>query len=208
MKKKYILMGVAAALIATTIVGGSLAYFQADGSNVQQQINTKTLSIALTGSGGSDAAGSVFLDGAMPGDTVTKSVKIENTGDTPLYARATIRKYWGSYEKSSDTLNKDFEKDTSRITVETLNNWYVSEEGDEDETIVLYYQDPIQPGESVDLMETLKIAADLDNSYTDLGIGLDVEVDAVQAFAAQDAMLSEWGVWAEIDGGHITSVEE
>ncbi|MFQ9012688.1 MAG: TasA family protein [Lacrimispora saccharolytica] len=208
MKKKYILMGVAAALITTTIVGGSLAYFQADGSNVQQQINTKTLSIALTGSSGSDAAGSVYLDGAMPGDTVTKSVKIENTADTPLYARATIRKYWGSYEKSSDTLSKDFEKDTSRITVETLNNWYVSEEGDEDETIVLYYQDPIQPGESVDLMETLKIAADLDNSYTDLGIGLDVEVDAVQAFAAQEAMLSEWGVWAEIDGGHITSVEE
>lgn len=201
-------MGVAAALITTTIVGGSLAYFQADGHNVQQQINTKTLSIALTGSGGSDAAGSVFLDGAMPGDTVTKSVKVENTADTPLYARATIRKYWGSYEKSSDTLSKDFEKDTSRITVEPLNNWYVSEEGDGDETIVLYYQDPIQPGESVDLMDTLKIAADLDNSYTDLGIGLDVEVDAVQAFAAQDAMLSEWGVWAEIDGGHITSVEE
>ena len=57
-------------------------------------------------------------------------------------------------------------------------------------------------------MDSLQIAADLDNSYTDLGIGLDVEVDAVQAFAAQDAMLSEWGVWAEIDGGHIVSVEE
>lgn len=208
MKKNYILMGVAAALITTTIVGGSLAYFQADGRNVQQQINTKTLSIALNGTGNREAGGSVYMEGAMPGGTVNKSVKVENTADTPLYARVTIRKYWGNYTEATDTLDKDFEKDTAKITIEPMNNWYVSEEGDEDETLVLYYRDPIQPGESVDIMDSLKIAADLDNSYTDLGIGLDVEVDAVQAFAAQDAMLSEWGVWAEIDGGHITSVEE
>lgn len=208
MKKKYILMGVAAALITTTIVGGSLAYFQADGRNVQQQINTRTLSIALTGSENPDASGSLYLEGAMPGDTVTKSVKVENTADTPLYARVTIRKYWGDYTEATDTLNKDFDRDTTKISIQPLENWYVSEEGDEDETLVLYYQDPIQPGESVDIMDSLQIAADLDNSYTDLGIGLDVEVDAVQAFAVQDAMLSEWGVWAEIDGGHIVSVEE
>ena len=208
MKKKYILMGVAAALITTTIVGGSLAYFQADGRNVQQQINTRTLSIALTGSENPDASGSLYLEGAMPGDTVTKSVKVENTADTPLYARVTIRKYWGDYTEATDTLNKDFDRDTAKISIQPLENWYVSEEGDENETLVLYYQDPIQPGESVDIMDSLQIAADLDNSYTDLGIGLDVEADAVQAFAAQDAMLSEWGVWAEIDGGHIVSVEE
>ena len=35
MKKKYILMGVAATLLVTAIAGGSLAYFQADGENVQ-----------------------------------------------------------------------------------------------------------------------------------------------------------------------------
>lgn len=207
MKKNYILMGVAAALITTTIVGGSLAYFQADGRNVQQQINTKTLSIALTG--GENTLDSVFLDGAMPGGTVSKSVKVENTADTPLYARVTIRKYWGSYTEGADALNKDFDRDTSKIGIEPLSNWYVSSEGDGDETTVLYYQEPIQPGASVDLINTLEIAADLDNSYADLGIGLDVEVDAVQAFAAQDAMLSEWGVWAEIDGsGRIVSVEE
>ena len=53
MKRKIVLMGVAAALTATALIGGSLAYFQADGQKVQQQMNTRTLSISLkdTGSG-------------------------------------------------------------------------------------------------------------------------------------------------------------
>lgn len=200
------LMGVAAALITTTIIGGSLAAIQVNGEDVRQDINTRSLSIELTGSG--TAEGNLYLENAMPGGVIDKDIKIENTADTPLYARVTIRKYWGDYTEATDTLNKDFDRDTTKISIQPLENWYVSEEGDEDETLVLYYQDPIQPGESVDIMDSLQIAADLDNSYTDLGIGLDVEVDAVQAFAAQDAMLSEWGVWAEIDGGHIVSVEE
>lgn len=199
-------MGVAAALITTTIIGGSLAAIQVNGEDVRQDINTRSLSIELTGSG--TAEGNLYLENAMPGGVIDKDIKIENTADTPLYARVTIRKYWGDYTEATDTLNKDFDRDTTKISIQPLENWYVSEEGDEDETLVLYYQDPIQPGESVDIMDSLQIAADLDNSYTDLGIGLDVEVDAVQAFAAQDAMLSEWGVWAEIDGGHIVSVEE
>ena len=47
MKRKIVLMGVAAALTATALIGGSLAYFQADGQEVQQQMNTRTLSISL-----------------------------------------------------------------------------------------------------------------------------------------------------------------
>ncbi|MBU3840301.1 MAG: M73 family metallopeptidase [Candidatus Ruminococcus intestinipullorum] len=206
MKKKYILMGVAATLLVTAIAGGSLAYFQADGENVQQQINTKSLSIDLIGSGNENTKQSVLVANTMPGEQIEKNVKVENTADTPLYTRVTIRKYWGDF--SNDNLTKDFDKDTSKILIPTLENWYISTGEGDDETLVMYYQDPIQPGESVDVMYSLEVSPELNNTYANLGIGLDVEAEAVQAFAAQDAILSEWGVWAEIDGDHIVYVEE
>ena len=206
MKKKYILMGVAATLLVTAIAGGSLAYFQADGENVQQQINTKSLSIDLIGSGNENTKQSVLVANTMPGEQIEKNVKVENTADTPLYTRVTIRKYWGDF--SNNNLTKDFDKDTSKILIPTLENWYISTGEGDDETIVMYYQDPIQPGESVDVMYSLEVSPELNNTYANLGIGLDVEAEAVQAFAAQDAILSEWGVWAEIDGDHIVYVEE
>ena len=56
------LMGVAATLITTTIIGGSLAAFQADGS-VRQNINTRSLKMAL--SDGRAAEGSLYLNIAM-----------------------------------------------------------------------------------------------------------------------------------------------
>ena len=206
MKKKYIIMGVAATLLVTAIAGGSLAYFQADGENVQQQINTKSLSIDLIGSGNENTKQSVLVANTMPGEQIEKNVKVENTADTPLYTRVTIRKYWGDF--SNNNLTKDFDKDTSKILIPTLENWYISTGEGDDETIVMYYQDPIQPGESVDVMYSLEVSPELNNTYANLGIGLDVEAEAVQAFAAQDAILSEWGVWAEIDGDHIVYVEE
>ena len=142
----------------------------------------------------------------MPGEQIEKNVKVENTADTPLYTRVTIRKYWGDF--SNNNLTKVFDKDTSKILIPTLENWYISTGEGDDETLVMYYQDPIQPGESVDVMYSLEVSPELNNTYANLGIGLDVEAEAVQAFAAQDAILSEWGVWAEIDGDHIVYVEE
>ena len=47
MKKRILLMGVAAALVTTALIGGSLAYFQADGRNVQKQISTRTLESSI-----------------------------------------------------------------------------------------------------------------------------------------------------------------
>ena len=68
MKRKIVLMGVAAALTATALIGGSLAYFQADGQEVQQQMNTRTLSISLKDAGsGTLPEETVLFDDAMPG---------------------------------------------------------------------------------------------------------------------------------------------
>ena len=209
MKKKYMLMGVAAALITTTIIGGSLAAIQVNGEDVRQDINTRSLSIELTGSG--TAEGNLYLENAMPGGVIDKDIKIENTADTPLYTRVTIRKYWGDYESGSIELTKDYSKDTDKISLEVNGEWLEDKNAsDGGETSVYYYRKPIEPGtEPVDILKSLKLDADLDNSYADKGIGLEVEAEAVQTYAAQDAMLSEWGIWADIDeNGTIINIEE
>lgn len=61
MKKRILLMGVAAALVTTALIGGSLAYFQADGRNVQQQISTRTLGISLTDAQSGELPGDYFF---------------------------------------------------------------------------------------------------------------------------------------------------
>lgn len=209
MKKKYMLMGVAAALITTTIIGGSLAAIQVNGEDVRQDINTRSLNIELTGSGAVE--GNLYLGNAMPGGVIDKDIKIENTADTPLYARVTIRKYWGDYGTDSSELTKDYSKDTDKISLEVSGEWLEDENAsDGGETSVYYYRNPIEPGtEPVDILKSLKIESDLDNSYADKGIGLEVEVDAVQTYAAEDAMLSEWGIGADIDeNGTIIDILE
>lgn len=216
MKKRILLMGVAAALTTTAIVGGSLAYFQADGRNVQQQISTRTLGISLTDAqSGKLPEDSVLLKGAMPGEEINLENKlvVTNTGDTPLYTRVTVSKCWGSYEDAS--FKKDFDKDSSTIELAANNDWYVMENTDEnDENLYLYYKTPLEvSGQTSSILEGLEIAKTLTNEYADKGIQLDVEVDAVQASesetARQDAILAEWGVWAEFDAdGNILSIEE
>lgn len=72
---------------------------------------------------------------------------------------------------------------------------------------------PIETGEvTTNFLNQVKIAqsgADLDNSYTNLKAKVDVEVDAIQQYAAQDAILAEWGLEVEFnDDGRITYVEE
>ena len=58
-------------------------------------------------------------------------------------------------------------------------------------------------------MDRIGISSDLKNEYADLGIALKMQADAVQTLKGQDAMMSEWGVLATIDGaGNISSIEE
>lgn len=216
MKKIILLMGVAAALVTTALIGGSLAYFQADGRNVQQQISTRTLGISLTDAQSGELPGdSLLLENAMPGENIDLENKlvVKNTGDTPLYTRVTVSKCWGSYE--DDSFRKEFDKDSSTIQAAANDDWYIMENTDENhENLYLYYRAPLDvAGQTSSILKSLEIAETLTNEYTDKGIQLDVQVDAVQAsesvVARQDALLAEWGVWAEFDGdGNILSVEE
>ena len=216
MKRKIVLMGVAAALTATALIGGSLAYFQADGQEVQQQMNTRTLSISLKDAGsGTLSEETVLIDDVMPGADLEMEHRlvVENTGDTSVYARVTLQKVCGEYADHSFT--KEFDKDSSLIRLETGDDWYIMENTDgNDETLYLYYRTPLEEGgQTAPILKGLRIAESITNEYANKGIFLDVQVDAVQVSeserARQDAILTEWGVWPEFSGaGEIISIEE
>ena len=216
MKKRIVLMGVAAALTATALIGGSLAYFQADGNDVRQQINTKTLGISLKDAkNGNLPSGTVLLPNAMPGEDkeLENKLVVSNTGDTPLYTRVTISKSWGAGDENSFV--KDSEKDSGAIEFDPGENWYIMENTDgNDENMYLYYTKPVDVNSQTDaVLDRIKIAEDLKNEYADKSIKIDVEGDAVQASqsetAREDAILTEWGVLASFDeNGNITSIEE
>ncbi|MCI9485853.1 MAG: hypothetical protein HFI64_02570 [Lachnospiraceae bacterium] len=210
MKKKLILIGVAAILVMTALIGGSLAYFQADGREVRQQLGTRRLGISLMGdTEGPERLqdGNLRFDTVMPGAEIKKEIFVENTENTELYARVTVSKYW--LRRENGRLEKAMDLNAEKIELDYReSDWLLLKE--DTEQLVLYYTKPLAPGErTASIMDQIKISTDIGNAYANTGVGLDIEADAVQTVAAKDAILSEWGVLATIDGnGVITAVEE
>ena len=154
--------------------------------------------------------GTVVLDNVSPGATIDKQLYVENVKESPSYIRVTLTKYW----EDADGVKLP-EKAAEQIIVDPLDetNWIVQRDKANDEVIYMYYKAPIETGEvTTNFLNQVKIAqsgADLDNSYTNLKAKVDVEVDAIQQYAAQDAILAEWGLEVAFDqNGMITQVEE
>lgn len=207
MKKRLVLMGIAAALAATAVIGGTLAAFQAAGGPTQSQIRISDLEISLkegTVSGGrADVSGQYKV---MPGDEIENPVVVENTGNTELYARIVITRHWG-YEKAG-AVEKDFDLDPEMIRLDLAEDgsWLV-DPASTAERIVLYYSRPVEPDASTtEVMKGFGIPQELTNAYGGKTVCLDLKADAIQTLAIQDAALSEWGVALTIEDGVITAV--
>lgn len=213
MNKKRLLMGMAAALVITALAGGSLAYFSATGSKVQQNINTQTLGIEFSyGENAAEVQSAESAFGAdeitvkaMPGKSYVKEVAVKNTEEVSLYARVKIRKYW--IDGDGKDLGKDPEK--IRIISDEANGSWIIEDQDKEE-IVMYYTKPLAAGEETSFfMNEIEISHTIGNDYADAAIRLDLTTDGVQTYAAEDAILSEWGVAAEINSdGTISRIIE
>lgn len=209
MKKKLALMGIAGVLVLTAIVGGSLAAINAQSDTGESVISTKALGIGIYEEGTEAAKTVVTAEKIMPGDTVDRPMCVENDveGGYDLYVRVTINKSWGDYDGS--TFEKDFEADTSAIGIyRESSDWIMAYE--DEEQLVLYYTRPLAAGESSsNFMDALVISEELGNRYANKAAQLEVEADAVQKFAGEDAVASAWGVTVTLDAeGNITSVTE
>lgn len=217
MKKKVLLMGLAAVMVMGAVVGGSLAAGQASAENpVTAPLAAATLNIEWTG-GKSDPVTLEVTDKAlMPADEieVKDGYKVDNTGSVDAYIRVTVTKYWADGKgKTTDLAAENIELGLNSA------DWLQAEslfEGNSNETEVYYYKYPVPAGQSTsELLETIGIPADLTNDYADKTLKLEAVADGVQ-FAGADAadlnasgILASWGVVAELDAnGNLVSVTE
>ena len=217
MKKRVLLMGLAAVMVMGAVVGGSLAAGQASAENpVTAPLAAATLNIEWTG-GKSDPVPLAVTDKAlMPADEieVKDGYKVDNTGSVDAYIRVTVTKYWADGKgKTTDLAAENIELGLNS------EDWLQAEslfEGNSNETEVYYYKYPVPAGQSTsELLETIGIPADLTNDYADKTVKLEAVADGVQ-FAGADAadlnasgILASWGVVAELDAnGNLVSVTE
>ena len=212
-------MGIAGALVVTTIIGGSLALVRTSSSGqATSDITTKDLGIGIYEDNTEAIDGEIIVKTKVPGETVSKNLVIKNTKTTDTgydtYVRVTIYKTWG---EMSDSQNKIFIKDSSLEQLDQIilgitqdPNWYLSTVASTNEETVLYYKVPIKPGESTtSFLNSIKIDESLDNKYADKSILLDIDADAVQVIDGVDAISSAWGISVSVNNlGEIISIAE
>lgn len=225
MNKRFLLMGAAAVLIMATVVGSALGAGQASSKEpVAADLKAADFSIEWSDREETSETVPVTLDTSrvMPGDVIElKDSKgnegiynVDNTGSADAYIRVAVKSYWADLDG-----NPLEELDPTAFTL-TANeeDWItagpaVGENG-EDYGTWFYCKTPVAPGKATeDLLRTLTISTDIDNSYTDKKIVLEAVAEGVQFAGSQYNDLNaagieyEWGVKVTLaDDGSIESV--
>ncbi len=168
-----------------------------------------------------EAANTPFKPGAQYREALSVQNPAEAQGRDAKtiveYVRVTIYRYWEKQNEQGDWV-KAPELDPSLIELglPQNNGWVEDTQARTDERIVLYYTQPLQPGEetppfvtslSIDPSAASAVRRTTVNDrvvttylYDNAGFQLAVVVDAVQEHNAQSAILSAWGRAVDIDG--------
>lgn len=208
MKKRLRLMAIAIVFLVVSVIGGSIAYFRTE-SDARNKITTGNLGVELRYN--NENKDGIIAKGALPGSTYDYPVSAYNSGDFDSYVRMTFTKYW----EDQRTGKKNFEADASKIELGGLdmNDWIIDDSDENHEVVYCYYKKPVASKTTTEnVIDSIKVGQ-LNNKdqdlYSQLQIRLDVEVDAIQKVAAQDAILAEWGLDVIMnEDGIITQVEE
>lgn len=210
MKKKYLLMGVTATMVVAVAVSGSLAAISASGRQATNKLAAPELEVGVTNAAFEMDAGSI-----VPGDTLDESATkftVSNTQDISEYTRVTIQKYW-----TNEDGEKDMTKDASLLTLDASGSWLQAEGGvsfSSGETDVFYLSSPLDPGQSAELPLTIQVSNEVDDSYQNYHIELEVTVDSVQFVSGenelnQKGIESTFGVLATLNSdGSIQSLAQ
>lgn len=212
-KKKVIIIAVAAVLIVGAIIGGTMAAFQA-GTATDKTISTSSLDVMLNMKGTQpDNDGNIKSDAIKDGE-VSQVVTAKNSGNKNQYVRVRLNKSW------SNGTDKVFEVNGSQLQSAAIdiipadnNDWIIQRDEQNGEDIYLYYKKVLKAGEETDpLLSGITILKNWNqntNQYSGLSVKVRYDADAIQTTAAKDAMLAEWGVIAEFDSeGNITAITD
>lgn len=163
-KKKITILAAIIACVSILALG-SLAYFTAQ-DTANNQITAGNLGIAIHET---DENGDPFVNqtGVMPGDTIAKVVKIENTGDNTAWIRVKVTMSCTDANQlalSTDNITLNY-----NTTDWTYSNGYY------------YYNSPVDGGAFTnELFSSVAFDISLGNSYMDAVLSIDVDAEAVQ----------------------------
>lgn len=221
----------AVALLALGSVSGARAALTQTSQEYITRFGTQTIEVSLVEQTGTNDAERIEDDGALltnlvgenetfiVGKIYDEKLMAQNTGEIDQYVRMTIHKYW----VDGDGKRVDLSPDLIHLEINE-DKWFKAYE--EDETIVLYYREPLsadpetREGQMTEAaLESLQVESSIlklvtqttadgvittNYAYNGLYVGLDADVDAVQTHNAHDAILSAWGVDLSFDGTTIT----
>ena len=165
---------------------------------VDKTVTTSSLDLSLCVSGaGIDDKGNMQTNGINTiDDTIEQRVSVLNSGEKAQYVRVKISKdNWVNI----NLINKD--------------DWIVSDNHTDSENVYVYYNKVLNPGERTpELMDSIILfdsKSENTNKYSGKTININWDAEAVQTVAAGDAMLTEWGVEAELgDDGSLKAVSD
>ena len=225
MNKRFLLMGAAAVLMLATVVGSALGAGQASSKEpVAADLKAADFSIEWSDREETSETVPVTLDTSrvMPGDVIElKDSKgnegiynVDNTGSADAYIRVTVKSYWADLDGNP---LEELDPTAFSLTAneeDWINAGPVVGENGEDAGVLFYCKTPVAPGKATeDLLKTLTISTDIDNSYTDKKIVLEAVAEGVQLAGSQyndlnaSAIEYEWGVKVTLaDDGSIESV--
>ena len=191
MKKKYMLMGIAAVLILATMIGGTLAALNTKSEKAVANISIKSVGVTVIGDQ------PVALADIMP-----KAVQNDIPDGYDVYVKVVIYHAW---DTKSGGLVSAGEADDIYVHNQ---DWIIGYE--DDEQMVMYYTKPLAPEQTTtNFMDGIHFKESMGNGFADAVYTLEYEVTAVQANNAKDAIAAELGVFPEFDeNGTILSVSE
>ena len=221
MKKKYLIIIGAVALVALAAIGGTMAsdYFQSEGK-VAGTISEKSLEVSIVDEDGNtiDDADELASE-IVPGAQIPFCREVANLNENgyDMYVKVSIYYDWSgdlsaaSYENEYFTLYIDGEEIPSVADYAdengeyvTIGDWIVAEA--EEGSVVLYYTKPLSYNETATFLSSIAFSKDMGNEYAGEELELEYEVNAVQANNSQDAIAAEWGVFPVFDDTDSTLI--
>jgi len=198
-----ILFAVAAVMIVTGTIGGvKAAPLITNNQDYLAEMELTSIGIQITEKGeilpdGQDLMAWLTKPEFKIGKTYDEPLAVTNTGTIDEYVRVSVYKYW------TDKDGKDVTLDPGLITLHFVEgDWTINEEESTEERTVLYYKEPIKPGEdSTVFMDTVTIdgkvaraiSADKTLDYDGVTFHIQVVADGVQDHNGDAAMTSAWG---------------
>ena len=185
MRNKKLLTGaISLALVAVVSVGATLAYFTDKTDTKTNVFTTGKVDIELSdytngpGEGdtwyGENAGDGVAYGNVMPGDTLSKVVKVTvNEDSSDCYVAVQL------IARSDDKMDADLSGVMDSIQNQVrANNWAYERKGD---ILTVYYPTVLSAGDEVTMFETVTVPTTWGNEYADATFYIDVQAAAVQA---------------------------